>query len=198
LKSDPNANHPRIAASLSDVATERLELRKFREDDLDELAIVFANPEVWQFPYGRAFTRDETSVFVTIQIREWEDCGFGCWIARERASGRVIGYVGLSVPNFLPEILPAVEVGWRFEPAAWGKGFASEGARAALDEAFTTLGLIEVYSVPQAENPSSAAVCERIGMSLERKVVIPANSQRGELEGLLYLITRENWRALSK
>ena len=65
-------------------------------------------------------------------MEEWDECGFGCWIARLRETRRVVGYVGLSVPMFLPEILPAVEVGWRFDPAHWGRGFASEGARAGL------------------------------------------------------------------
>jgi RimJ/RimL family protein N-acetyltransferase len=192
---DPIANHPPIAAPLPDVTTDRLDLRRFRSDDLDELATVFANREVWQFPYGRSFSRDETASFLETQIGEWEDCGFGCWVARERAWERVIGYVGISVPMFLPEILPAVEVGWRFDPAVWGKGFASEGARAALEESFTTLGLGEICSVPQADNPASSRVCERIGMRFEREVTIPANSRRGELSALLYKMTGAEWNA---
>jgi RimJ/RimL family protein N-acetyltransferase len=107
----------------------------------------------------------------------------------------VIGYVGLSVPVFLPEILPAVEVGWRFDPGVWGRGYASEGARAALAEAFTTLGLEEVCSVPQSDNPASSRVCERLGMRFEREVVIPATSRRGALTGLLYEMSRSEWSA---
>ena len=191
-----NANHPPIVAPLGERTTERLDLRRFRPDDLDELAVVFRNREVWQYPYGRSFTREETSDFLDAQIREWADCGFGCWIAREKTSSRVIGYVGLSVPTFLPEILPAVEVGWRFDPAAWGMGFASEGARAALAEGFDTLGLDEICSVPQADNPASSRVCDRIGMRLEREVTIPANSRRGELEALLYKMTRAQYEGL--
>jgi RimJ/RimL family protein N-acetyltransferase len=189
-------NHPPIAAPLGERTTERLDLRKFRPNDLDELARVFEKREVWQFPYGRSFTREETSDFLDAQIREWDDCGFGCWIARERVSDRVIGYVGISVPTFLPEILPAIEVGWRFDPAVWGMGFASEGARAALAEGFETLGLDEICSVPQADNPASSRVCDRIGMRLEREVKIPANSRRGELEGLLYKMTRARYEGL--
>lgn len=190
---DQSANHPPIAAPLPDVATDRLDLKRFRSDDLDELASVFANREVWQFPYGRSFSREETANFLDTQIREWGDCGFGCWIARERTRNSVIGYVGISVPIFLPEILPAVEVGWRFDPAVWGKGFASEGARAALQESFTTLGLGEICSVPQSDNPASSRVCERLGMRLEREVTIPANARRGELSALLYKMTRAEW-----
>jgi RimJ/RimL family protein N-acetyltransferase len=184
---------PRIAAPLPDVRTDRLDLRRFMKSDLDELTQVFAHPEVWQFPYGRAFTRAETEVFLELQIAEWDAVGFGCWVARTSHDGRIIGYVGLSVPTFLPEILPAVEVGWRFAPAAWGQGFATEGATAALDQAFSTLGLDRVCSVPQAENPPSARVAERLGMRLVREVSIPANDRRGDLTGLLYEIERGEW-----
>lgn len=185
--------HPPVDAPLQDVVTERLELRRFRSDDLDGLAAVFAKPEVWEFPYGRAFTRDETAAFLERQIEEWETCGFGLWIVIERVSQRVVGYVGLSVPHFLPEILPAVEVGWRFDPEVWGKGYATEGARAALDESFATLGLDEVYSIPQTENVASIRVAERLGMRPDRTVSIPANAQRGEVEARVFVISRDEW-----
>jgi RimJ/RimL family protein N-acetyltransferase len=178
---------------LRDVVTERLDLRRFVASDLDELAVVFANVDVWRFPYERGLTRDETAAFLDAQIRHWDDYRFGCWVARERLDGHLVGYVGLSVPTFLPEILPAVEVGWRFHPDAWGKGFATEGARAGLREAFTTLGLDEVCSVPQDGNPASARVAERLGMNLARHVAIPANEGRGAVIGLLYEITRSEW-----
>jgi RimJ/RimL family protein N-acetyltransferase len=186
---------PPIAAPLADVISDRLVLRRFELTDLDELAVVFAKPEVWRFPYGRGFTRNETDAFIRRQIEEWSACRFGLWIAERRDSGQVIGYLGLSVPRFLPEILPAVEVGWRLDPAHWGHGLATEGARMALREAFETLQLDVVTSVPQADNPPSARVCERLGLRLERTVTIPANDQRGELEGLLYVISRAEWSA---
>ncbi len=91
--------------------------------------------------------------------------------------------------------MPAVEVGWRFDPAYWGQGFATEGALAALYEGFTTLGLDEITSVPQADNPASGKVCERLGMRLDRVVSIPANERRGELKALLYRLTRNQWES---
>ena len=184
---------PPIRASLGPVTTERLDLRRFDEDDLDELAAVFAKPEVWQFPYGRAFSRTETAAFLENQIAEWDECGFGCWVAFHRQDQRIIGYVGLSVPMFLPEILPAVEVGWRFDPAYWGQGYATEGARAALEGGFTTLGLDEITSIPQVGNASSSRVCEHLDMTLDRVVSISATARRGEVEGLLYRLTRDHW-----
>ncbi len=156
---------------------------------------MFAKPEVWEYPYGRGLTRRETHTFINTMIEEWDQCGFGCWIAIERATATVVGYVGLSVPMFLPEILPAVEVGWRLDPDHWGRGLASEGARAALREGFTTLELDEVTSIPQTGNTASFMVAERIGMRFHRTVSIPANERRGEVEGRLYTMTREEWIA---
>ena len=168
-------------------------LRRFERSDLDGLAAVFANQQVWQFPYGRAFTRAETSTFIDAQIREWDEQGFGCWIAIDKTAMRPIGYVGLSVPMFLPEILPAVEVGWRFDPAHWGQGLASEGARAALHEGFETMGLREICSLPQSTNPASYRVCERIGMSYARTVECPATDRRDALDARMYTMSSQQW-----
>src|SRR3954462_5646677 len=179
---------PPIAAPLGDVTTERLELRRFRPDDVDELAPGFAQQEVWQYPYGRGMSRDETESFVASQLAHWSEHRFGLWVAGERATGRTVGYVGLAVPTFLPEILPAVEVGWRFEPTVWGRGYATEAATTALDEAFTTLGLTTVCSLPQVDNPASCHVADRLGMDRVREVALPANERRDAVTAALYEI----------
>jgi RimJ/RimL family protein N-acetyltransferase len=186
---------PPIAAPLGDVTTERLELRRFRPDDVDALAPVFAQEAVWRYPYGRGMSRDETESFVASQVAHWDQHRFGLWVAGERATGRTVGYVGLAVPTFLPEILPAVEVGWRFEPAVWGRGFATEAATAALDEAFTTLGLDEVCSLPQVDNPASCRVADRLGLRRGREIPLPANERRGEVIAVHYGIERSTWLA---
>ena len=184
---------PPIAAPLGDVTTGRLELRRFKPDDVDELAPVFAQDEVWQYPYGRGMSRDETEAFVASQLTHWSEHRFGLWVAEECATGRTVGYVGLAVPTFLPEILPAVEVGWRFEPAVWGRGYATEAATAALDEAFTTLELEEVCSLPQVDNPASCRVADRLGLRRSREIPLPANARRGEVVAVLYEIDRDSW-----
>jgi RimJ/RimL family protein N-acetyltransferase len=186
-------NAPTIVDSFPDVATSRLDLRRFQSSDLDELADVFSQPEVWQFPYGRGLTYTETEAFLAAQLHEWEIYGFGCWVARELSTGSIVGLVGLSVPSFLPEILPAVEVGWRLSPSVWGRGYATEGPTAALDQAFATLQLDQVYSVPQSENSASVRVAERLGMKLIREVEIPANERRGAVTGSLFRITQNEW-----
>src|SRR5690242_19697644 len=180
---------------MRDVTTDRLELRRFDREVVDDLALVFAHPEVWEFPIGRALTHAETADFVDAQIRHWDEHGFGLWTATARADDALIGYVGLAIPTCLPEILPAVEVGWRFAPGAWGRGYASEGASAALDEAFSTLALDVVCSLPLTDNPRSGRVAARLGMRLTRVVEVPANERRGAVMADHYEITRDEWHA---
>jgi RimJ/RimL family protein N-acetyltransferase len=185
--------HPPTAGPLPDVTTDRLDLRRFRPGDEAVLAPVFAKPEVWRFPYGRGCTPEETATFVATQVAHWDACGLGCWLARDREGGRAVGFVGLSIPTFLPEVLPAVEVGWRFDPDVWGRGYATEGATAALHQAFTALGLGEVCSLPQADNPASVRVAERLGLRAVRTVTLPATDRRGAVEAVLFSVTATEW-----
>jgi RimJ/RimL family protein N-acetyltransferase len=138
-------------------------------------------------------SRADTEAILAEQIDHWNLYNFGCWVARRLSDNRMIGYLGLSVPTFLPEVLPAVEVGWRLDPGSWGKGYASEGATAALAEAFGTLGLDSVCSIPQTENVRSIRVAERLGMTAVREVLIPANERRGSLSAVVYEIDRLTW-----
>jgi len=73
-------------------------------------------------------------------------------------------FLGLAPPEFLPEVMPTVEVGWRLDPEFWGRGLATEGGRAALGYAFETLNLEEVVSIYEPENLASGRVMERLGM----------------------------------
>lgn len=186
---------PGLRAPLSDVETDRMLLRGFQRSDLPALSEMFAKPEVWQFPYGGGLTEAETYRFLEAQIAEREACGVGCWLAIDKQTGRPVGYVGLSVPHFLPDVLPALEVGWRFDPAVWGQGLATEGAAAALNQAFGPLGLERVCSAPQTINPPSGRVCQRLGMVLDRTVAVAATERRGAVDVDLYWITAEQWRS---
>lgn len=195
--SDKSA-YPVVASKLPDVETDRLILRRFKPSDAPALRLVFAKPEVWMYPYGRGFSHIESDAFLEAQITEWELGGFGCWLAIEKSSAKVIGFVGISVPHFLPEILPAVEVGWRLDPDVWGRGYAIEGATAALNHSFSTLGLEAVCSAPQTINPPSSKVCQRLGMQLERVVTAKATKTRGPVDIDLYWITKSQWNNRSR
>lgn len=191
---------PEIAAPLADVLTARLRLARVAPDDADLLAPVFAERAVWEFPFGRGMTSEWTAAFVAQSIEHWGQFGFGLWVARKLADQEVIGYLGLSMPSFLSELIPAermpaVEVGWRLHPEHWGHGYATEGAAAALRGAFETLQLSEVCSAPQSVNPRSARVAQRIGMEYERTATLAASDARGAVVVDLYWITRKQWLA---
>jgi RimJ/RimL family protein N-acetyltransferase len=95
----------------------------------------------------------------------FEANGFGLWALEVRATGELIGFTGLAVPEFEAHFTPAVEVGWRLARSAWGNGYATEAARAALDFGFGEVGLAEVVSFTSVANARSRAVMERLGMS---------------------------------
>jgi RimJ/RimL family protein N-acetyltransferase len=157
------------------VVTERLLLRPWSRDDLEALSAVFARPEVWRFPLRRGLSTEETGAFLDRRLAEQQvEAAPPLWAAERRDTGRLIGYVGLSVPTFLPEVLPAVEVGWRLDPDHWGQGLAPEGASAAVEHGFGILGLDEIVSICEPDNVASERVMQKIGMSLERETVHPA------------------------
>ncbi|MCZ0983553.1 GNAT family N-acetyltransferase [Streptomyces diastatochromogenes] len=154
--------------------TERLVLRRWREEDLAPMAGVNADPEVMRW-IGDGTTRDEETTRAGIEAaeRSWEERGFGLFALEERATGRMLGFAGLAVPLFLPEILPAVEIGWRLDRAHWGRGLATEAARAALAYGFGEAGLDRVVSVVQTGNRASERITEKLGMVLHRETVSP-------------------------
>ncbi|HUP86064.1 MAG TPA: GNAT family N-acetyltransferase [Acidimicrobiales bacterium] len=147
-----------------ELETERLFLRLWRHDDLEQLAQVFAKEPVWRYPFKRGWTREETRDFLSRKIDEWQLRGFSQWAVEVKAETQLIGFLGLAPPEFLPEVVPTVEVGWRLDPAWWGRGLATEGGRAALEYGFKTLGLEEIVSIYEPENLSSERVMERLGM----------------------------------
>jgi RimJ/RimL family protein N-acetyltransferase len=182
--------HPAVAAPLADVETRRLSVRRLEPDDLDGLAAIFVDADVWRFEYGRGLTRDETSAFLTRQLKLWADYGFGGCGVRELERTELIGVVGLAVPTALQEQLPPVTVGWRFSPTVWGNGYATEAATAVLEQAFTTMALDRVGCVTGAENRRSVALAERLGMSFITEAMVQRDDGQGLVAVALFQIAR--------
>ena len=105
------ALHPPIAARLGDVSTERLDMLCLRPEHAEALTPIFAEPAVWEFPYGRGLTAQETDAVARRRAEEWRDKGFGCWLLVERATGRALGYAGLIVPVLFGPRFGVVEPG---------------------------------------------------------------------------------------
>jgi len=172
------------------LSTERLVLRRWRQEDLDLYAEMCADPEVMRWiGDGRVRMREECADAISALERAWDTRGFGLFATELQASGRFVGFVGLSVPDFLPEILPAVEIGWRLAADQWGKGLATEGARAALDFGFGHVGLTRILSIHQVGNGASGRIMEKLGMRFERETVDPSCGRPVRV----WEITRSDW-----
>jgi RimJ/RimL family protein N-acetyltransferase len=144
--------------------TPRLVLRPWRDEDVDSFAAMFDDPAVMEFLPAQ---KDRAAIEALLgRMRAHLDArGFGWWAAELKSSGAFIGFVGLSRVPFEAHFTPAVEVGWRLASAHWGKGYATEGARAALHAGFTRLGLGEIVSFTVPPNARSWGVMTRIGMT---------------------------------
>jgi RimJ/RimL family protein N-acetyltransferase len=180
-----------VAGDPYEIETDRLLLRRWRADDLDELSAVFAKREVWWYPHRRGWNADETRAFLDRRIELWGDRGWSQWAVVHRADARLIGFLGLEPPAFLPEVMPTVEVGWRLDPDYWGRGLATEGGLAALRFGFDVLALDEIVSIYEPENVASGRVMEHIGMRHDRDTTHP--ELRVELR--VYKMTRPDWKA---
>jgi RimJ/RimL family protein N-acetyltransferase len=146
------------------IETERLLLRPFTENDGYDLVRLHAEESFWWYPLRRAMTPAESEVFLLRVLADTADPGRPAFHAViERSSGALIGWAGLSVPDFLPEVLPAVEVGWRFGPDHRGRGYATEAGTATLRWGFEDLGLDAVVSIFEPDNAASGRVMDRLG-----------------------------------
>lgn len=156
------------------IETERLRLRAWEDRDLDSYAALCADPEVMRYiANGEPQTRERAAEAMVAMDQRWDEHGFSLWCVAPLQSDECIGFVGLHIPDFLPEIMPTVEVGWRLARAEWGQGYTTEGARAARDFAFGAAGLDRLVSVAHAENTASHTVMQKLGMTLERATIHP-------------------------
>jgi RimJ/RimL family protein N-acetyltransferase len=146
------------------VETERLLLREWRDADRDPFASMNADLRVMEH-FPKRLTPEESDAFVERMAERWAADGFGLWAVERRSDGRFLGFTGLAAPTFEAHFTPCVEIGWRFAVEAWGQGYATESAQAALRFGFEVLDLAEIVSFTVPANTRSRAVMERLGMT---------------------------------
>ena len=183
------------------IETERLRLRRWREADLPAFAAMNADPMVRRY-FSCQLTREESDASVSRFIRMYALDGYGFMATELRANSEFIGLLGIQRMSFvLPgRSTPAVEIGWRFNEKSWGKGLATEGARACLDLAFGQFRLPEVVAFTTPANLPSRRVMEKLGMTRNPDddfddPRIPADNpcQRH----VLYRIQKSDWQLAS-
>jgi RimJ/RimL family protein N-acetyltransferase len=149
-----------------EINTGRLVLRHWRDCDLAPWAAMNADPAVREF-LGPPLTFAQSADSIQHFQEGLDANGFGFWAVEVRASGEFIGFTGLdTVDDGMP--VTGVEIGWRLARSAWGNGYATEAATAALTFGFTTLGRPEILAITTATNLRSQAVMRRIGMTTEQ------------------------------
>lgn len=183
--------------AIPELRTDRLVLRDWRDSDRAPFADLNADPHVTEF-LGRMRDRAASDELLVSIADHWARRGYGLWAVERIEDGAFLGFTGLSTPTFEATFTPAVEVGWRLAHHAWGRGYATEAAEAAVGFGFEALGLDEIVSFTVVLNARSRRVMERLGMTHD-----PADDfDHPRLEDghplrrhVLYRLRASDWRA---
>jgi RimJ/RimL family protein N-acetyltransferase len=182
-------------ASGPTIHTERLVLRRWRDQDGDAFAALNSDPEVMEH-FPAVLTREESDQMIRRIELHFEEFGYGLWAVDIRWAEKLIGFCGLSVPTFHTHFTPAVEVGWRLTREEWGNGYATEAARAAVDFGFEQADLDEVLSWTIPANERSQGVMKRLGMKRAPELDFdhPRFLDDERLRRhVVYRLTRDDW-----
>ena len=184
----PNEDNPQ---------TERLRLRRWRPDDRAPFADLNADPEVMRH-FPAIMSRAESDALVDRIEAHFAEHGYGLWAVEVIGSREFIGFVGLAYVPFEAHFTPALEVGWRLARSAWGHGYATEAARAALTFGFDHSDVPEIVSITAVSNVRSQAVMQRLGLTrrpeddFEHPRLEPGHPLRPHV---LYRMKRGDWPA---
>jgi RimJ/RimL family protein N-acetyltransferase len=147
-----------------ELRTERLWLRRWVLEDRVPFARLNADVRVVEFFPG-ALSREESDARADRIEAHFQRHGFGLWAVEIPGITQFAGFIGLSIPLFEVPFMPCIEIGWRLDAEHWGRGYATEGARAALEFGFQSLDLKEIVSYTVPGNLRSRRVMEKIGMT---------------------------------
>ena len=148
----------------TELVTDRLLLRRWRPEDRPLFAAINADPRVMEF-FPKLLSREESDATVDRIEAHFAQHGFGLWAVEVPGVTPFAGFVGLAHPRFEATFTPCVEIGWRLAAEHWGRGYATEGATAALAFGFEQLKLAEILSFTVPGNVRSRRVMEKIGMT---------------------------------
>lgn len=169
--------------------SQRLLFRYTTHEDLNDLFRIYGDPETHRFnPRGPHLNIETSKLMLDRTINIYKEYGFGDWTIFEKSNpNRVIGFGGVFSSQF--DGRKTNNLGYRFEPQAWGKGYATELSRRAIRYGFEEIGLEEIVGVVREDHMASRNVLEKSGLKFLKKVA--------DFEGLppsmMFHITRNDW-----
>jgi RimJ/RimL family protein N-acetyltransferase len=181
------------------VETSRLLLRPWDESDLDEYAQMLADPDVMRYlthEYG-PLSREEAVQAHGRILRHWQVRGFGAWAAMEKSSGRWVGKIGLNLLGNWPGP-HKVEVEWQLNVPFWGRGYATEGGRAAVHFGFDRLGLDRIISITVPQHVASQQIMRKCGLTYQGIVQLDDPRTRTKRDIVWYAIDHTTWESQAR
>lgn len=184
--------------NLIELETQRVLLRQWKEQDFSAFATLNSDPTVMEF-FPNLLSREQSDVMAQKCQSLIANRGWGLWACELKTSGEFIGFVGLHQPESNLPCSPCTEIGWRLHKHCWGKGYATEAARAALRFGFEGIFLNEIVSFTTVTNVRSRSVMERLGMvnthNNFKHPKIPKNHPLSE--HVLYKMPKSDWHKLT-
>lgn len=165
-------------------------LRGWRDDDLDGLAAMNADPEVMRNIHdGHVHDRAEAAASLERIRTQWAEHGFGLWAVERKPDGVFVGFCGIGFPRFMPELAASPEIGWRLMRAHWNNGYATEAAIASRDDFFRTFDFDHVVSIAYPANIASHRVMEKVGLRRVADARLPSGAAVW-----VHRLDRADWR----
>lgn len=148
--------------------TEHLFIRQFTLDDAEEYWPLVFDPAILRYTDGqpKATLDDVREILLGSPLKDYRVHGFGRMACVEKSTGRVVGFSGLKYLNDFDEI----DIGYRFLPECWGKGYATESAKILMAHGISELGLRRIVGLVHPENVASKKVLEKLGLRFEREL----------------------------
>ena len=148
------------------IETERLVLRTWKESDILPFSAMNQDQKVMEF-FPSTLSPGESATLYQKIIASFEQKGFGLFAVEAKQTQEFVGFIGFSQPTFTSYFTPCVEIGWRLARQFWGRGFATEGAKACLQYGFSALDFMDIYSWTAKINSKSVNVMEKIGLTCD-------------------------------
>ena len=152
-----------------EIETQRLILREFQLEDVQQLAPILANPRVMEFSSTGILSVLKTQAKILDFIASYRQYGFGKWAISFKQSNQLIGYCGIAIEQI--DNKDEREIGYRLDPKFWGQGLATEAASAAIRYGLEQLKFPYILGIVERENKASVRVLEKLGMQHQRETI---------------------------